>query len=55
VGGQAADVLYAGGYPGSTDGFQINFRVPSGVAPGPAPVQLTAAFIPATAVTVPVQ
>jgi hypothetical protein len=55
VGGQPADVLYAGGYPGSTDGFQINFRVPSGVAPGPAPVQLTAAFIPATAVTVPVQ
>ena len=34
VGGQVAEVLYAGGYPGSSDGFQVNFRVPPGVAPG---------------------
>jgi len=55
VGGKVADVLYSGGYPGSTDGFQINFRVPSGVAPGMAPLRLTAAFVPAAPVNVPIQ
>ena len=55
VAGQAADVLYAGGYPGSTDGFQVNFRVPSGVSAGMAPLQLSAAFIPASPVSLPIQ
>jgi uncharacterized protein (TIGR03437 family) len=55
VGGQAAEVLYAGGYPGSTDAFQVNFRMPNGVAPGTASLQLTAAFIPGGAVGIPVQ
>ena len=55
VGGQPAEVLYAGGYPGTTDGFQVNFRLPSGVAPGRASIQLTAAFIPGGAVSIPIQ
>jgi uncharacterized protein (TIGR03437 family) len=52
VGGQAAEVLYAGGYPGTTDGFQVNFRVPTGEAAGTTPLQLAAAFIPSPAVTI---
>jgi len=55
VGGLAAEVLYAGGYPGSTDAFQVNFRMPNGVAPGTANLQLTAAFIPGGAVSIPIQ
>ncbi|MGP0075906.1 MAG: BACON domain-containing protein [Bryobacteraceae bacterium] len=41
VGGQAADVIYAGGSPGSVEGlFQINLRIPGGTASGSAPVSL---------------
>jgi uncharacterized protein (TIGR03437 family) len=46
VNGQPAEVLYAGGYPGATDGYQINFRFPAGLNPGTASLQLTAAWIP---------
>jgi len=55
VGGQPAEVLFAGGYPGSADGFQVNFRVPSGAVPGTAALQLVAAFAPGTPVNVPLQ
>ena len=55
VGGQPAEVLYAGGYPGTTDGFQVNVRLPSGLAPGTTTLQLSAAFIPGRAVSIPVQ
>jgi hypothetical protein len=55
VSGQAAEVLYAGGYPGSADAFQVNFRMPSGVVSGTASLQLIAAFIPGGVVSIPVQ
>jgi uncharacterized protein (TIGR03437 family) len=55
VGGQVAEVLYAGGYPGSTDSFQVNFRMPNGVAPGAVSLQITAAFIAGDAVSIAVQ
>src|SRR5205807_2011386 len=42
--GTPSQVLYAGGYPGSVDGYQINFRVPDATAPGTASVQLTSAW-----------
>ena len=45
IGGRTADVLYAGGYPGSSDGFQINFRVPSEVGLGMVDLKLSAAWI----------
>ena len=41
----AADVLYAGGYPGAVDGYQVNFRVPDAVTPGQGSLQLTSAWI----------
>jgi len=53
--GQAADVLYAGGYPGSTDGFQVNFRVPSGITAGTKTLQIAAAFISSPEVNIAIQ
>jgi uncharacterized protein (TIGR03437 family) len=42
VGGRLAEILFFGAAPGYTGYFQVNFRVPSGIAPGPAaPVRLT--------------
>lgn len=42
IGGQPAEVLYAGGSPGSIEGLlQLNVRVPAGTPPGNAPVTLS--------------
>jgi hypothetical protein len=42
VGGRPAEILYFGAAPGYAGYFQVNFRVPAGIAPGPAaPVRLT--------------
>lgn len=56
VGGQLAGVLYFGPAPGYPGYYQVNYRVPSGVAPGPAvPVHLTYLARPSNEVTVAVQ
>jgi uncharacterized protein (TIGR03437 family) len=55
VNGSAAEILGAVGYPGATDGYQVNFRLPSGVAKGTATLQLSAAWIAGTPVTIMVQ
>lgn len=55
VNGKAAKVIGAVGYPGAVDGYQVNFQVPADTAQGPAAVQLTVAWIPGLAVSVPVQ
>jgi uncharacterized protein (TIGR03437 family) len=55
VNGAAASVLYAGGYPGALNGYQVNFRLPDGTAPGTATLALSAAWISGSAVTIPVQ
>jgi len=36
VGGRLAEILYFGGAPGYPEYHQVNFRMPAGVAPGPA-------------------
>jgi uncharacterized protein (TIGR03437 family) len=55
AGGAASEVLYSGGVPDTTDRYQVNFRLPSGVTPGNVTLQLVTAYIPGPAVTVPVQ
>ena len=55
VNGNSADVLYAGGYPGVVDGYQVNFRVPDGTAPGQGSLQVAAAWISGSAINIPVQ
>jgi hypothetical protein len=45
VNGKPADVLAATGYPGSLDGYQVNFRVPTDAAKGAATIQVSAAWI----------
>ena len=40
INGIVAEVLGAVGYPGSVDGYQVNFRVPAGTAKGTATIQL---------------
>lgn len=55
VNGIAADVLYAGGYPGAVDGYQVNFTLPAGIASVTADLQVFAAWIPGDAVRLPVQ
>jgi uncharacterized protein (TIGR03437 family) len=52
VNGQSAEVLWAGGYPGAVDGYQVNFRVPQQAGPGPATLQLIAAWIPGSEVSI---
>ena len=48
-------MLYAGGYPGTTNGYQVNFRLPDSVASGMTTVSLSAAWIAGTQVEIPVQ
>jgi hypothetical protein len=55
VNGEAAEALAAVGYPGSVDGYQVNFRIPSDAQQGNAMIQLTAAWIPGTPVSIPIQ
>jgi uncharacterized protein (TIGR03437 family) len=55
VNGKAAEVMSAVGYPGSIDGYQVNFRLPPDTAKGVASIQVSAAWIAGTPVSIPVQ
>lgn len=55
VNGQDAEVINKVGWPGTSDLYRVDFRVPSGLAPGVASIQLTAAWIPGSEVKIPVQ
>jgi uncharacterized protein (TIGR03437 family) len=55
VNGKSAEVVGAVGLPGAIDGYQVNFRVPAETAKGTAAIQVIAAWIPGTPVSVPVQ
>jgi uncharacterized protein (TIGR03437 family) len=54
VNAQAAVVQYAGGYPGTTNAYQVNFVVPSGIT-GQATLQVSSAWVTGAAITIPVQ
>jgi len=55
VNGNSAEVLGAVGFPGSLDGYQVNFRAPQDTAKGAATIQVSAAWIAGTAVQIAVQ
>jgi hypothetical protein len=55
VNGVSAEVLYAGGYPGTDDTYQINFRMPPNVTPGSTTLQLISAWIPGKEVPITVR
>ena len=55
VNGRPAEVLAAVGYPGTLDSYQVNFRVPTDTAKGPASVQVSAAWIAGPAVNIMIQ
>jgi len=55
VNGKPAEVLAAVGYPGSVDGYQVNFRVPPDAEKGIATIQVSAAWIAGAPVTITVQ
>jgi len=53
IGGRLAEILYFGDAPGYPGYYQVNFRMPSGVAPGPAAsVHLTYLGRPSNTVTI---
>ncbi|MCC6391870.1 MAG: hypothetical protein IT167_14815 [Bryobacterales bacterium] len=55
INGRDSEVINAVGWPGTSDLYRVDFRVPSGIAPGQANIQLTAAWIPGPEVKIPVQ
>jgi hypothetical protein len=55
VNGKPAEVIGAVGYPGTVDGYQINFRIPADAATGPATIQLSAAWITGSEVRISIQ
>jgi uncharacterized protein (TIGR03437 family) len=55
VDGKSAEVLAAVGYPGTVDGYQVNFRVPADTSAGTATLQVSAAWIPGPPVNIAVR
>jgi uncharacterized protein (TIGR03437 family) len=55
VNGQPAEVLGAVGYPGAVDGYPVSFRMPPDTAKGEAAIQVSAAWVPSTAVAIAIQ
>jgi uncharacterized protein (TIGR03437 family) len=54
VDGSPADVLYAGGYPGSTDGYQINVRLPIALSSGTAQLKISFAWMEGLPIQIPI-
>ena len=55
VNGQQAEVSTAIGWPGLVDTYRVDFRVPDGTTAGMAAIQLSAAWITAPQVSIPIQ
>jgi hypothetical protein len=55
VNGKEAEVINKVGWPGRYDLYRVDFRVPAGIPPGMATIQLTAAWIPGPEAKIPVQ
>jgi uncharacterized protein (TIGR03437 family) len=55
VNGKSTEILAAVGLPGVVDGYQVNFRIPPDAAKGLATIQLSAAWIAGTPMSITVQ
>jgi uncharacterized protein (TIGR03437 family) len=55
VNGISTEVLAAVGFPGAVDSYQVNFRMPPDTAKGVATVQVSAAWIAGTPVSIATQ
>ena len=55
VNGQSVEVLGAVGFPGSVDGYQVNFRLPPDMPHGSASIQISVAWIPSVPIKIPIQ
>jgi uncharacterized protein (TIGR03437 family) len=55
VNGKSAEVLGAVGYPGAVDRYQVNFSMPADTATGVATIQVIAAWISGSPVSIAVQ
>lgn len=55
IGGTPCQVLYAGGYPGAVSVYQVNFRLPEGLAPGIATLRVSAGWIAGPTVQIGIQ
>jgi len=55
VNGSAVKALYAGSYPGSTDGYQINVQLPARVPAGTAEIKVRSAWIEGLPVLIPIE
>jgi hypothetical protein len=54
VNGTSSEVLMAVGWPGTTDTYRLDIRLPDDTAPGKAALQITAAFLTGREVTIPI-
>ncbi len=52
---QSTDVINAIGWPGLVGIYRVDFRIPSGTAPGQVSVQVSSAWLTGPAVSIPVQ
>jgi hypothetical protein len=55
VNGNIADVVNKIGWPGTTDTYRVDIRIPGGTTPGMAALRLIAAFISGREVSIPIQ
>lgn len=55
VGAKPAEVVLKGGWPGEVRVYRVDIKMPAGVTPGMAPMQLTAAWIPSEEVGIAVR
>jgi uncharacterized protein (TIGR03437 family) len=55
VGGQSVEVINKLGWPGTSNLYRVDIRVPDGIPAGATSLLLTAAFIPCPAVVLPVR
>ncbi len=54
INGRDAEVINGIGWPGTTDHYRVDVRIPAGVSAGIAAIELTAAWIPGPVATIPV-